>query len=314
MKISTPAKKIIKSIMFILSIISVVWVLYILSGSIEEIKNSLVNIDYRWVIGILLGNCISGYIAFEGFRLIFERVQPNIYSRYFLAHLYFVGQLMKHLPGRVLGVAYQMNIGNKTSAPQWIGINAAYMLLTTAFAVGVACTVAAAMFNVAAGIGVTLIGVLTYFICWQPTVLRGLNDYLYSKNIKIMEKAIKTIIAIASSDRAFQFKVLAFFITSWIIYLVAWAGYGMAWPGLTALDGIWLCGIYTLAWFLGYISFVSPSGFGIREAAFFVLAVDFPPDAVAGMAVLGRVVLLLVDFILGFIFFAAGDGNGEKVQ
>ena len=90
--------------------------------------------------------------------------------------------------------------------------------------------------------------------------------------------------------------------------------YGIAWPSLTALDGIRLCGIYTLAWFFGYISFVSPSGLGVREAAFFLLAKDFPPDAIAGMALLGRVTLLLVDIILGLIYLYAGNGSNATTQ
>lgn len=305
------AKKLIRPTLAALSLASIAWVLYVLQGSIEELKRSLVNIDYLWLIGVLIGNCISGYISFEGFRLIFEHVQPNTYSRRFLARLYFVGQLMKHLPGRIFGIAYQANIGDKTTISQWIGINATYMLLTTAFAVWVASSVAAAMVSAAAGAAVVLSGLLVYFICWQSTILSRLNNHFSSERLRSVRNALETITTIASADRLFQFKVLTVFITSWAVYLGAWAGYGIAWPGLSALDGIWLCGIYTLAWFLGYISLVSPSGLGVREAAFFLLAADFPPDAIAGMAVLGRVILLLIDFILGLVFFTAGNGNNE---
>lgn len=308
---SLSAKKITKSILVILSIMSIAWVFYVLQDSIKELKNSLLNIQYTWLVGVLVGNCISGYIAFEGFRLIFEHVQPRTYSRRSLARLYFIGQLMKHLPGRVFGIVYQASIGDKITVTQWIGINATYMLLTTAFAVWVACSVAALMFSLTAGAFIVSLGLLLYFMCWQPAFLYKLAAYFNSERFRSIRSALEAIIAIASADRIFQFKILIIFIASWAIYMIAWIGYGIAWPGLSALDGIWLCGIYTLAWFLGYISFVSPSGLGVREAAFFLLATDFPPDAVAAMAVLGRVILLLVDFILGLMFFTTGDGNNE---
>jgi hypothetical protein len=307
-------KNAIRSLLVGLSLASIIWVIYIIHDSAEEIKISVAGIEYKWLTIVLIGNCISSYIAFEGFRLLFERIHPNTYDRRFLAHLYFIGQLMKHLPGRIFGIAYQASIGDKTSSSQWVGINAAYMLLTTAFAIFVACSVAAIMFNVAFGIAAIFVGISIYFMCWQPSTLQKIEKFVPSSKMVFVKNAIQPIITIASANRTFQFKVLVIFLTSWVIYLISWMWYGIAWPSLTALDGIRLCGIYTLAWFFGYISFVSPSGLGVREAAFFLLAKDFPPDAIAGMALLGRVTLLLVDIILGLIYLYAGNGSNARTQ
>ncbi len=59
-----------------------------------------------------------------------------------------------------------------------------------------------------------------------------------------------------------------------------------------------------LAWFVGYVSLLTPSGLGIRELVFVWLANEFPPDAVALMAVIGRISLLAIDLVMGLIFCA----------
>jgi uncharacterized membrane protein YbhN (UPF0104 family) len=63
-----------------------------------------------------------------------------------------------------------------------------------------------------------------------------------------------------------------------------------------------MCAYYMVAWFVGYVSLLTPSGLGVRELVFAWLAKDFPPDAVALMAVVGRVSLLAVDLALGLAF------------
>ena len=63
-----------------------------------------------------------------------------------------------------------------------------------------------------------------------------------------------------------------------------------------------LCALYVIAWMAGYFSLVTPSGLGVRELVFVFLAHRFPPDAVAGLAIFGRAMLLVADILLGAIF------------
>jgi uncharacterized membrane protein YbhN (UPF0104 family) len=63
-----------------------------------------------------------------------------------------------------------------------------------------------------------------------------------------------------------------------------------------------LCAFYMVAWFVGYVSLLTPSGLGVRELVFAWLAKDFAGDAVALMAVVGRINLLFVDLFMGLAF------------
>ena len=87
----------------------------------------------------------------------------------------------------------------------------------------------------------------------------------------------------------------------------------MAWPRLSAFDGTVLCAMYTLAWFIGYVTLISPSGMGVRELAFALIAHRYPPDVIAGMAIIGRVMLLATDVFLGMAFARAGNPARQPV-
>lgn len=285
-----------------LSLVSFFWVAYILFDGIKDLKDNLANINLYWLLFVLAFNIFSGYFSFEAFHLIFNKIKPNAYKKKFLGNLYFTAQLIKHLPGRIFGIAYQANRGGSVSIGEWLVINSAHMAINTAFALWTAMTAAGMMVDFRFGLLAFSVGTVSYFLSWNPVLFRQISIFLNfifkskSKNI------VNSIQILTSSSLIFKLKILFLFSISWILYLLAWAGYGAAWPSLKAIDGVWLCGIYTIAWFAGYISLISPSGIGVRELIFVFLAKDFPPDAVAGIAILGRAVLLFVDIFFGIFY------------
>ena len=286
----------------ILSFISIFWAAYLLFDGIKDLKENFKNINLYWLLFVLIFNIISGYFGFEAFRLIFNTIKPNIYEKNFLGNLYFTAQLIKHLPGRIFGIVYQVNRGGSATIGEWLIINSAYMAINTAFALWTAVTVTGIMINFRIGLLIFLIGAIFYFLFWHPVLFRQISTFL---NFIFKSKAkniINSIEILISSSLGFKLKIFFLFSISWILYLLAWAGYGAAWPSLKAIDGVWLCGIYTIAWFAGYISLISPSGIGVRELVFVFLAKDFPPDAVAGIAILGRTILLFVDIFFGIFY------------
>lgn len=292
-----------------LVLVALAWTIWLLWDSWPALRANLPQLRTGWLLFILLGNVISGYLAFEAFRALFNRMRPNLYPRTYLARLYFAGQLMKHLPGRVWGIAYQSAAGDRATISEWVSVTAVYMVLITGFALWVAVTVLGFMFAWAWGLLALLMGGGIYVLLWRERPLTGLLGLLRRIPLHAMDRLCNAVQPFVTADGQFKRIVWGWFTASWLVYLLAWMGYGLAWPGLSASDGIWLCAIYTVAWFAGYISLVSPSGFGVRELVFVLLAHRFPPDAIAGMAVLGRVTLLLVDVLLGVIFtpFKTGE-------
>lgn len=285
---------------FPLAIGALAWTVWLLWDSIPLVLESLPKLHWRWLGFTLVGNVVAGYLVFEAFRALFEKIQPCTYPRFHLAHLYFTGQLMKHLPGRIWGIAYQAAMGNRASMVEWVSVTSVFMVLSTGFAVWVATTVLSFMFGFLWGVLALITGAAVYLLVWKERPLKYVL-FILSKLpfLKRLTIALEPFIGV---DTKFKATVGFWYIGSWFFCLLAWAGYGIAWPELGAVNGILLAGLYTIAWFIGYISLVTPSGLGVRELSFVILAQGFPPDAVAGMLVFGRLILLLVDIFLGFSF------------
>lgn len=278
------------------------WTCALLWHGWPDLYRNLVHVSVGWLLFTLLGTALSAYLGFEAFRSLVLRVRPGVFDRPRLGHLYFTAQLLKHLPGRVWGVAYQSSVGTGVSASEWIGINAAHMLLSTTFAVGTAMVVFGFMILWPAGVAVMALGTVLYTKLWHRRPVMLVQALIHRLPGPAFSRLSDALGSFAEPDTAFKIRIAALQGTCWAIYLVAWGGYGFAWPGLGFRNGVELCALYTIAWFAGYASLVSPSGMGVRELVFVLLAHNFPTDAVAGLAILGRAMLLGVDILLGLSF------------
>lgn len=296
---------------FPLSILALLWAGYLLSDAVPKLMDSLSGLNARWLLFTLLGCCLSAYLGFEGFRVLFNRFRSGVYQRLPLAHLYFTGQLMKHLPGRIWSVAYQSAAGHRASITEWVGVNVAHMALTIAYAVWISATALSWTHGWGQGLAVFACGAGLYVLLWNKCLLLPLLEFGRRLSIRPIASLSSAMHPVADADLRFKANVFFWFSISWVVYFLAWAGFGMAWPGLDASDGIWLCALYTAAWLAGYLSMITPSGLGVRELVFVGLAQGFPVDAVAGMAIFGRVILLLVDIVLGLVFLPGRDSTHD---
>lgn len=288
-----------------LVLLALAWAVHLLWSAWPELAIDLPRLHVRWLWLTLAGTVLGGYLGFEAFRILVRQLCPLAYGRLALAHLYFTAQLMKHIPGRVWGIAYQSATGRRVALRQWASINVIYMVLTTGVALWVASTVVGCMFGMVWGVMAFTTGLMIYFGAWHSSRIDTLLNLVRRVPLHVCERMADALQPFAEVGTRFKWCLLLWFGASWLVYLLAWGGLGLAWPGSSFADGVFLCALYTVAWFVGYISLVSPSGVGVRELVFVLLAHRFSPDMVAVMAVLGRAMLLTVDVLLGVIFAGA---------
>lgn len=289
-------------VFFALAATSLVWACLLLWHAWPDLERNLPRMALRWLLLTFIGTLASAYLAFEAFRELLERLRPGAFGRLQLAHLYFTAQLMKHLPGRVWGVAYQSSTGTGASIAEWIAINATYMLLSTAFALASSTVLLAWWYAWSASALVLAAALALYFGLWQRAPMRLVLDLLQRVPKRSFTRLADALAPFVAVEARFKVRVFGLLATSWVLYFLAWGCFGLAWPGLDLRNGIVLCALYTLAWFAGYISFLTPSGIGVRELVFVLLAHNFPADAITAMAILGRMILLLVDIAFGLAF------------
>ena len=306
----TPTRQlVIKTLSFLLVALSILWMLWLLRGSYADVISRSHEIDMKVLTLSFMGIATSIFIAFFAFLCLLDAATGRKNSWSVIARFYFVGQIMKYLPGRFVGVAYQVVHAADIAKPvEWISVNMAHILLNLIISSGVGITILSLFGKISGWI----------FFAWLfiPLLLLCLAHRLScSKTFENVAGWRKTLVdAIRMMRVLFNMKtVLRFFgwiFASWLVYIMAWALFGVA-LGEELKVGIILCGAYTVAWTLGFLAIITPSGLGVREAAFSLLANDFGGDVVFLVAAISRIGLLLADLLLGLIFLCKGSLENE---
>lgn len=284
------------------TLVSVAWVAVLLVRAWPEL---LAHIHELRPLLLLLGLALSvgsAYLTFEAFATLVGAIGIAEMPRLHLAHLHFTSQLLKHLPGRVWGVGYQWSVGSASGTlGDWVVVNVGHMLLATFFALWSACLALAMTRGAVWCSGTFAGGLVAYVIGWALVSSASFQQILG----RLPGKAggLKTSFAMLSTvPGAARLRIFLFFCGSWVLYYAAWFSFGDAYPALGSKGGVTLCAYYMVAWFVGYVSLLTPSGLGVRELAFAWMAHDFGNDVIALMSIVGRVSLLAVDILLGLVF------------
>ncbi|WP_312527945.1 hypothetical protein [Comamonas sp.] len=298
----------------VLSLLSLLWVGWILWRAWPQAQAAIHHFDGRWLGLTLAGTTLGGYLMFEVFYMLFRQGVGPLHKKRELAHLFFVGQLMKHLPGRVWGIAYQAAQTTHASLRQWLGLNVAYMLLTMFFSVWVALIIILYFLSKLWFLTAFLGGLALYFALCNIRIFEILRVFLIYSPFANIVQWINSLEVYTCSSLTQKLRIIFLSVASWFCYYLAWGFFGYAWPNLGFSGGLQICAYYTLAWLVGYLAFIFPSGAGIRELVFLYFAKDFPPDALAAMVVFGRLVLMITDILLGTFFIVPKFLNFRKAK
>lgn len=289
---------------------SLLWVIWLLKGSWATIAESLRHVSIQWLLAGLVLGALATWLSFLSFTHLLQALGAPDLPLSRKAHLYFSAQLMKHLPGRVLGVAYQITATKgKVPVECWISANGAHLLLMLYMALFLPCAVLLARDQVAAASGLALLSVLLVLSSWPRRLAACAASWAKLSTMRVARVIVGLLQPIAASqDRQYRRAVLLL-VLSWVPYFMAWGLYATAHPTLGFEDGVRLCATYTLAWVLGYISFLTPSGLGVRELAFAWFAAAYPPDVVAYGIVIGRASLMIIDVAFSTLFLRSERGD-----
>lgn len=275
---------------------------YLLADAWGPLARSTKSIAWSLVLAGWLVATISACTSYAAFVVLLGARRRGL-SYYSIGHLYFAAQLLKHLPGRIWGLAYQgALLRGHVPLAQWVAVNIVHMLLGIVFCVIASITALAVGRWSFPALVIPVLGTLLVLLAWRRPFenrLVGCFGWFPSARIAALQDAVSTGLGQPLRVRVF---VSGFFLLGWAMYFAAWALYGQAYPSLGGWAGLELAALYSLAWLVGYLAVVTPSGLGVREAAFAAISVDYPDDVVLYFALLGRVTLLGSDVVLGLLF------------
>lgn len=285
----------------LLTVAAIAWVLLLVLNAWPDVAAHYQEIDFVRLALALLLSIAAAWLTFLAFAVIVTTLGLSGYRLREVAHLYFVAQLLKHLPGRMWGIGYQWAAsGRAVTLGVWLQANAFHMLFATYFALWSSAIAISLSMNLVMGVLIVIAGVVGCVLLWNTPRLLGAIAWIGSLVGKCVDDRLASALVTLPVDR--KLNILLLFTMSWVMWYAAWYVNGTAYAPLGGVGGMRLWAYYMVAWFVGYISLLTPSGLGIRELVFAWLAQGFPNDAIILMAVIGRVSLLLVDLALGLLF------------
>ena len=306
---SRPARSLLGRILASAVVVgSIAWVVYLLRNDWDSVVVEFGHADTAFLAFGLLLNIAAAYLGFLAFRGLLLDVVAAAMPLGRLGHLYFSAQLMRHLPGRFFGILYQIAATRgQVGGADWITVNALYMIVSAVLALSSA---GAVLIGVAspwlAGCWIALF-CTAFLLVWSSSWSRRISGFLGALDFPLSKKLAHIVASMSRVSPRTRVMVLAIVLAGWGTYFAAWGFYAVAHPSLGFLDGVMMSALYTVAWLIGYLSFVTPSGLGVREVTFATLAAGFAPSSVAFALIIGRASLLAVDIVLGMVFLRFQD-------
>lgn len=153
-------------------------------------------------------------------------------------------------------------------------------------------------------------GIIALFIGLHPRVLNGVLNWALRR---VKREPIQ--LTLRYSDILF---ITLAWCASWIVAGSAFYILLLAlWPAAPLVAWPICIGIYAIAWDIGFVSFITPSGLGVREAAIvglFALALPLPAGLASIMALLSRLVSTLAEVVCVSIAYLSGGKQVPTIQ
>ena len=321
MHISSTSKKVGKRVLQIgLPVVIIGFFLY-------QVKNNWAQLaahTFQWnpwllalaFLGFLLQELSYGLI----WKAVLARLDAHVGLRTCL-RVYLASEFVRYIPGNVWHVLTRILWISKYGVSRPVAFASMTIELITKLAAGVLVFAVSLLFwhdigaisslkqqglVMALGVGT----ILALFIILYPPVLNGLLNLalrlLKRDPISLSVRYSDILLVTLAWCGSWIVAGSAFY----VLLLALWANTPLiAWP---------VCiGIYALAWDIGFVSFITPSGLGFREGAIvglFALALPLPAGLATIMALLSRFVSTMAELLCVGIAYVSGGRQVRAIQ
>lgn len=287
------------------------WIAILIVQEASTIREQFLVIDWFWLASAFVTGAIYLLLSAIAFGILLRLNEQRQFGLIYVARLIFAGQILRHLPGRLWGVVYLLNeTRQEVSSAGMLRANVVFMALTLVLHMLVSLTLSLAFYAglfkallcallIFLGIVLALrrdgIGTCLSFVArWLPT--QWLPDKL-SESVENLQETRPMAWAEAS-------KIVLILMTMGGVHLLNWHTLVWSFPELAHINVWALCAVYSIAWISGYLSIITPSGLGVREAVFMMLGSNVMElSSLAFLSVFIRLWLITLELILFLLFF-----------
>ena len=275
-----------------------------------------------WLIGL----AFLGFILQElSFGLIWQAVLARLGSRLDLRtclRIYLASEFVRYIPGNVWHVLTRILWVGRYGVSRPIAFASMTVELITKLAAGVLVFAISLLFwHDFGAVGALLHGtpvVVVLGVVTMLAVLIGLHPRILNGLLNFALRLLKrdpVLLTLRYSD------ILLVTLAWCISWLVAGSAFYLLllalWPSIP-IAALPICiGIYAIAWDIGFVSFITPSGLGIREgtiAGLVALALPLPVGLGAILALLSRVVSTVAELLCVSIAYLSGGRQVREVR
>lgn len=301
-------------------------ILVLFVREVEQNWNSLTSHTFQWNPWWLALASLGFILQELSFGLIWQRVLARLGFRLDLRtslRIYLASEFVRYIPGNVWHVLTRILWVGKYGVPRPIAFASMTIELITKLIAGALVFAVSLLFwqelgSMDAGsllrgtllVTLGMIIILALLIILHPRVLSALLNFA----LRLLKRK-PVVLTLRYSDILL---VTLAWCGSWLVagsafYLLLLA----LWPS-TPLIALPICiGIYALVWDIGFVSFITPSGLGVREAAvvvLFAIALPLPTGLAAIIAVLSRLVSTLIELLCVGLAYLSGGRQMREVQ
>jgi hypothetical protein len=275
------------------------WVVYLLVLTVDD-PSRFAPDSAGWLIVATLLVAVSIGMTVIIFGFFLNADTSRSYPPRLIAQLHVTGQLLRYLPGRIWGLAFQISTTRETiPASRLARANMDFMVFSMIGSTAVGLALLA--YQKPWPWWVATIPVMGGLIILGGLFLGGANRILLLAGRFVPGRAgrICELLSAGQPTLSRLAAITTVFIASWATYLAGWSMLGHVFHSFAQVDFISLCAYYTLASVIGIISVLTPAGLGVREAAFLMLAAGSADrETVAFFAVFGRIWLMVIEIMM----------------
>lgn len=275
----------------------------------DDARTALQRTDARYValsfLAVVLGLVASAQVWRCLLAGLGHRLGPSQ-----AAHVFFVGQLGKYVPGTVFAAAAQAQVATRYAVPRTRAATSWVLFMVVLMGTGLlsaAATLPLSSPEVFERYGVVLLALPVVLALLTPPVLNRLLAALFARTRR------------APLEAPLRWSTMAQAV-GWS--LLMWAAHGAHLALLVAPqepDGghrlpLLAVGAFALAWAAGPFLVIAPAGAGVREAVLVLaLAPVLPVAAATAVAVVSRLLMAAGDGLLALASWLVGRGAGGRV-
>jgi len=273
----------------------------------------------------LLALAFFGFMLQElSYGLIWRAVLARLGSHLGLRtclRIYLASEFVRYIPGNVWHVLTRILWVSRYGVSRPVAFASMAIELITKLAAGILVFSVSLLFwqdfgkigSLLRGSVLDILGIasiIALFIGLHPRILNGVLNWA-------LRRMKREPIQLTLQYSDILFITLAWCV-SWIVAGTAFYVLLLAlWPVAPLVAWPICIGIYAIAWDIGFVSFITPSGLGIREAAIvalFALAFPLPTGLASIMALISRLVSTLAEAVCVSIAYLSGGKQELIIQ